>query len=179
MLEKFKVSKFLTFPTSFAILQNNSLHTLLFGFLLGFCRYFVIRTDCWHLNWLLTSQTNSYTHLFWCITNNWVTAVSTESHVRLNSDDKFGWMSKCHLKGTDIEDVRLRVENNPDLISLCDWSRKLMPIDQPITFKIKTNHNWLAFSPEKSCSLFFSLGSLIDCCDYFEFGLMTTNRKAL
>ena len=35
-LEKFKVSKFLTFPKSFAILQSNSLHTLLLEFYLVF-----------------------------------------------------------------------------------------------------------------------------------------------
>ena len=76
---------------------------------------------------------------------------------------KFWWlirlrMSKCHLKGTDIEDIRLRVESNPDLISLCDWSRKLMPIHRTCTFKTNTNRNWLAFSPGKSFSLVFSLG---------------------
>ena len=68
-------------------------------------------------------------------------------------------MSKCHLKRTDIEDIRLRVENNPHLTSLCDWSRKLVPIHQSITFKTKTNRGWLAFSPAKSCSLVFSVGS--------------------
>ena len=98
---------------------------------------------------------------------------------------KFWWlirlrMSKCHLKGTDIEDIRLRVESNPDLTSLCDSSRKLVPIHESITFKTNTNCNWPAFSPAKSCIFGFSLYcvvfsfALIDCCDYSGFGLMTT-----
>ena len=63
MLEKFKVSKFLTFPKLFTILHTNCLCTSLLGILPGFCRCFVTKTDL-RSDWLLKSQLNSYTHLF-------------------------------------------------------------------------------------------------------------------
>ena len=42
---------------------------------------------------------------------------------------------------------KLSVKSNPRLlwfcfVSLCDWSRKLVPLSQPIRFKTKTNESW-------------------------------------
>ena len=42
---------------------------------------------------------------------------------------------------------KLSVKSNPGLlwfcfVSLCDWSRKLVPLSQPIRFKTKTNESW-------------------------------------
>ena len=146
MLEKFKVSKFLK---SFTILHSACTRCylefyLVFVAVLSQELIVDISIGCCHLKWI-------------------VAHISFDVSLLRSRPTKFWWlirlrMSKCHLIGTDIEDIRLRVESNPDLISLCDWSRKLMLIHQSCTFKTKANRNWLALSPAKSCPLVFSLG---------------------
>ena len=161
MLEKFKVSKFLTFPKSFTILHSACTRCylefyLVFVAVLSQELIVDISIGCCHLKWIVA-------HISFDVSLLRSQLLSNSSIDWKSRPTKFWWlirlrMSKCHLKGTDVEDIRLRVESNPDLISHCDWSRKLMPIHQSCTFKTKTNCNWLALSPAKSCPLVFSLG---------------------
>ena len=74
--------------------------------------------------------------------------------------------------------------------SLCDWSKKLVLLSQPIRCKTKTNSDLVVrvFRALDSLAV-FTLSShwlskifcflLIGRCDYFGFGFMTLNRKAL
>ena len=75
---------------------------------------------------------------------------------------------------------RFSVESNPGLLlfcfsSLCDWSRKLASLSQPVRLRLKTITTWaLAFSRATSCLLVYILSShwfpaiipfpMIGCC---------------
>ena len=75
---------------------------------------------------------------------------------------------------------RFSVESNPGLLlfcfsSLCDWSRKLASLSQPVRLRLKTITTWaLAFSRATSCLLVYILSShwfpaiipfpIIGCC---------------
>ena len=87
-----------------------------------------------------------------------------------------------------------RVKSFPGLhwfcfTSLCDWSRKLTPLSQPIRCKTKTKHDLLArvFPRFRMFGRFLSFHwplqvfsfHRIGRRDYFGFVLMTLNRKAL
>ena len=89
---------------------------------------------------------------------------------------------------------QLNVESYPGshwfcFTSLCDWSRELAPLSQPIKSKTKANHDSVAhvfprfrqlgcFYLELSLVLKIFSSPLIGRCYYFSLGFTTLNRKA-
>ena len=69
-------------------------------------------------------------------------------------------------------------------LTLCDWSRKLMPLSRPITCETKSNHDLVARVFRTLSSLFFFYFKYIQFLwfysyDYVSLAIAKLNQKAL
>ena len=113
--------------------------------------------------------------------------------MEITQQEKQFKLKSCSILFTK-NDFQLNVESYPGshwfcFTSLCDWSRDLAPLSQPIKSKTKANLDSVAhvfprfrqldcFYLELSLVLKIFSSPLIGRCYYFSLGFTTLNRKA-